>query len=526
MKLHREKMMPDTAWLYLLAGCVLILVVLSVCPTGIAFAANADASSKPRPLIVGVPDNFPPWVIRDANGNTTGLLKDLWTLWGERNGTEVQFKPMPLARALEEVRSGGIDVIDPIVSTEARRTFLDFSDTFLQADILLYFDQAISGLVDASTAKGFVIGVAAGDACGEKLAAQGIETIQTYPSHEALVNAAVNRQVHVFCAQQPVASYFLTRLDKADDFRHSPPLYAGEGRWAVRKGETELWQRVSAGFQRISPEERDALLMKWYGAKVENAALPLYLRYAGYIGLALAAVLVALAGWNGTLHRQVEAKTAKLASALSDLEEAQLVVERKNAALQEMFRQTISALTTAMAHRDLTTAGHEQQVCDLAVAIGRELGFDEFRLEGLSVAAMVHDVGQMQIPAEILTRPRRLSPEELDLVKMHVESSYQILEKIPFPWPVAEIVYQHHENMDGSGYPRGLSGDQILLEARIIRVADSMEAMLSHRPFRRALPIEKALAQLEAGKGMHYDPAVVDVCTRIIRARHLAAKAA
>ena len=180
--------------------------------------------------------------------------------------------------------------------------------------------------------------------------------------------------------------------------------------------------------------------------------------------------------------------------------------------LRQSLIQAISALSSAMVHRDLSTAGHEVRVSDLAVAIGRQLGLDAHRLEGLGLAAMVHDIGQIQIPSEILTRPRRLNHEEFELVKLHAEASHEILKDIQFPWPIADISWQHHENMDGSGYPRGLKGDEILLEARIIHVADSMEAMLSHRPFRRQLGQEQALAQLQQYKSRVYDPAVVDAC--------------
>ncbi|PXX51257.1 HD domain-containing phosphohydrolase [Aquitalea magnusonii] len=180
--------------------------------------------------------------------------------------------------------------------------------------------------------------------------------------------------------------------------------------------------------------------------------------------------------------------------------------------LRQSLIQAISALSSAMVHRDLSTAGHEVRVSDLAVAIGRQLQLGAEQLEGLGLAAMVHDIGQIQIPSEILTRPRRLNHEEFELVKMHAEAGHEILKDIHFPWPIADIAWQHHENMDGSGYPRGLAGSDILLEARIIHVADSMEAMLSHRPFRRQLGLEQAIAQLQQHRGSIYDPDVVDAC--------------
>lgn len=185
--------------------------------------------------------------------------------------------------------------------------------------------------------------------------------------------------------------------------------------------------------------------------------------------------------------------------------------------LNETMKAGVAALSTAMVHHDPSIAGHEQRVADLCVKVGQAIGMDETRLEGMQLAAMVHDVGQIRVPSEILSRPRRLSPEEFELVKLHVEAGYQILKDVPFPWPVADIIRQHHEHMDGSGYPNGLRGEQMLLEARILHVCDSIEAMTSHRPFRRAYSIERALEELLAHKTTRYDPQVVDIIVRLFR---------
>lgn len=179
--------------------------------------------------------------------------------------------------------------------------------------------------------------------------------------------------------------------------------------------------------------------------------------------------------------------------------------------LNQALVQAVGALSSVMVHRDITVAGHETRVRDLALRIGRELGLDDNRLEGLALAAMVHDIGQIQVPTEIINRPRALIPEERALVELHPEAGYDILKDITFPWPVAELVRQHHENFDGSGYPRGLAGDAILLEARILRVADAVEAMLAHRPFRRAWPREHVIAELRQGAGSWFDPRVAAI---------------
>ena len=141
-------------------------------------------------------------------------------------------------------------------------------------------------------------------------------------------------------------------------------------------------------------------------------------------------------------------------------------------------------------------------------------------IEGIRVAGIIHDIGKISIPSEILSKPGRLTDVEFALLKSHAQIGYDILKNIDFPWPVPEIVHQHHERMDGSGCPRGLTGEKIILEARILAVADVIEAMSSHRPYRPALAIEEALSEISRFRGIHYDPDVVDACLRLFREKH------
>jgi PAS domain S-box-containing protein len=175
----------------------------------------------------------------------------------------------------------------------------------------------------------------------------------------------------------------------------------------------------------------------------------------------------------------------------------------------------IQAMSQTLETRDPYTAGHQRRVADIARHIAIEMSLDENQVEGIFMAGMVHDVGKICIPTEILSKPGRLSPIEFDLIKTHPQIGYDILKTIEFPWPLAEMVYQHHERYNGSGYPRGLSGDEILLGARIICVADVVEAMASNRPYRDALGIDKALSEITDKKGKHFDKDVVEICIRI-----------
>ena len=187
------------------------------------------------------------------------------------------------------------------------------------------------------------------------------------------------------------------------------------------------------------------------------------------------------------------------------------------AQLEAAFMHAVGVATTLSEIRDPYTAGHERRVAEIAVAIGAELGFDARRQQGLRIAGSLHDVGKMSIPSEILSKPGKLTAVEYLMIKGHPQASYEILKNIEFPWPVAQVALQHHERMDGSGYPQGLKGEEILFEARIMSVADVVEAMSSHRPYRAGLGIDKALAEIERGRGSAYDPVVVDACLKLFR---------
>ncbi len=184
--------------------------------------------------------------------------------------------------------------------------------------------------------------------------------------------------------------------------------------------------------------------------------------------------------------------------------------------LAEAVVSTSRALAKIVEHKDPYTAGHQRRVSDLAKAIAGEMGLPDDRLEAVRMAGLLHDLGKVSIPSEILTKPTRLSDTEFKLIMEHPRAAYDILRSIPFSQPVAEIIYQHHERIDGSGYPRGLKDGDILLEARIISVADVVEAMITHRPYRPARKLEDALRELTDNRGKLYDPEVVDACLRLL----------
>ncbi|MCK9200441.1 MAG: HD domain-containing protein [Gallionella sp.] len=188
--------------------------------------------------------------------------------------------------------------------------------------------------------------------------------------------------------------------------------------------------------------------------------------------------------------------------------------------LRSSLLDSITALAAIVEMRDPYTSGHQRRVAQLAIAIARKMQLPDEQVEGIHLASVVHDVGKIRVPAEILSKPGLLSELEFALIKDHPRNGYEILNPIDFPWPIAQIVLQHHERLDGSGYPQGLKGDQIILEARILSVADVVEAMSSHRPYRAGLGMEAALAQISAQRGSHFDEKVVDACVALFHEQH------
>jgi PAS domain S-box-containing protein len=220
----------------------------------------------------------------------------------------------------------------------------------------------------------------------------------------------------------------------------------------------------------------------------------------------------------GMCLRNEAGRAYKWIGALSDITERKRAEEKLKESLAKL-RKAMGGIIQAMAltveSKDPYTAGHQQRVSALARSIAQEMGLPKDQVEAVRMAGVVHDLGKISVPAEILSKPTKLSDIEFSLIKGHSQTSYDILKDIEFPWPIAEIALQHHERLDGSGYPSGLKGDQILIEAQILMVADVVEAIASHRPYRPAQGIEVALDEISKNKGKLYNPTAVDACLRL-----------
>lgn len=305
-------------------------------------------------------------------------------------------------------------------------------------------------------------------------------------------------------AGEPVDYVELATITWADSQRGRGPAET-----AIRTGEVQVAQDI----------ETDPAMGPWrealHGYRLEaSAALPL-LNGSDVLG-----ILVLYSGERDafgsdeiSLLKEMAANLAFGIAARRD----RAGREAASRAMQENLKSTVQAIATAVEMRDPYTAGHQRRVAMLAGAIAHEIGLTDRQTEGLVLAATVHDVGKINVPSELLNKPGRLTPLEYQVVQTHVQSGYDIIKGVSFPWPLAQIVLQHHERLDGSGYPNRLVGDAILLESRILAVADVVDSMMSHRPYRPALGFEAALDEIESGKGRLYDPAVVEACTALFR---------
>lgn len=203
---------------------------------------------------------------------------------------------------------------------------------------------------------------------------------------------------------------------------------------------------------------------------------------------------------------------------ISEQERFENELRQHNRNIKNTLLQTILAISRTVEIRDPYTAGHQRRVAHLAAAMAEVLNLSEERIEGIFLGALIHDIGKIAVPSEILSRPGKLQDEDINYLKIHCRKGYEILKPVDFPWPVAEVALQHHEHLDGSGYPQGLRGNEIRMEARIICVADVVESLTAHRPYRPAHSIEEALLLINKGAGKWYDQHIVKICNRLFDA--------
>lgn len=266
---------------------------------------------------------------------------------------------------------------------------------------------------------------------------------------------------------------------------------------------------------RVPPTDKLLYLQKpFHNLEIQHFAASLSTKWLGEIELRKI---------RNDLESRIEQRTIELIKLNDQLK--QDIVRRKSAEAEVQstlakLRSAMGGIVQAMAmtveRRDPYTAGHQRRVSDLARGVAVEMALSSHQIDGIRIAGLIHDLGKICVPAEILSKPGQLSEIEHTLIKDHPQVGYEILKEVEFPWPVAQIVLQHHERIDGSGYPAGLCGEDILVEARTLAVADVVEAMASHRPYRPTLGRDMALKEISQNRGVLYDPDVVDACMKLL----------
>lgn len=277
--------------------------------------------------------------------------------------------------------------------------------------------------------------------------------------------------------------------------------------YAIRSGETQVCHNIACAIG--VKLWKDAALSQGY---ISNIALPLSNENKAFGALCIYSTEEN--AFDEEEIRLLEELANDLAYGILNLR-TRVLQEQHAILLRQSLEQSIQTIAATVEARDPYTAGHQHRVSELATAIAHEMQLSEDQIQGIHLASIIHDLGKIHIPAEILSKPGRLNKIEFMLIQTHPEEGYNILKDVKFPWPIADIIFQHHEKLDGSGYPKGLKGDEILLEAKIICVADVVEAMSSHRPYRASLGIEPALEEIRRGRGSWYDASVVDACLKL-----------
>ena len=309
------------AWRGSLGHLTLMLCLVLQCMLP-AFGAGAPPAPVTS-ITIAADEGFPPMLFRDAAGELRGMQKDLWDLWSARTGIQVKYLPSSWPVALARMDAGEADVIDLLIETEARRQRFVFGDHLMQMGVLLYFHETIAGIVDAKTARGFVVGVVEDNLCGEKLREAGVTDIRTYSSTQALVAAAQRGEIRVFCAPEAAGNYFLNQARVAGEFRHAPPIYVAQTSWAVRKGNEALRERIAEGFARIDKAEQQRIIEKWMGSPVRRLDEPFLIRFSGYAIAGLVGALVLLAIWLQTVRAVVARRTTALREEQSRLRDSE-----------------------------------------------------------------------------------------------------------------------------------------------------------------------------------------------------------
>ena len=294
---------------------ILVITLLAVAGFILLRVYGAPDTAMPmsaKSISVVLDDNYPPYVFRDAQGNLQGILVDQWALWSKKTGIKAELSAMDWADALNGMRAGKYDVIDTAFETEERETWLDFSEPYATIDVPIFHSKKIGGITDVASITQFPVAVKAGDACIPILQAAGVKRIEQFPSYEAIINAAKNKKVSVFVADEPAALYFLYKKGIVDEFTRSQSLYSGQFHRAVKKGDQSTLALVELGFSQITSDELHQIDDIWFGRESTGIYIQYYLEFMLVAVAIVGAVILAVSIWNQRLRKEVRKKTQEL----------------------------------------------------------------------------------------------------------------------------------------------------------------------------------------------------------------------
>jgi len=497
----------------ILAFLFLALIIFAVSPVNSVVADDAQEVV----IRVGAYENAPK-IFTDDEGNVTGLFPVILEYIASEEGWKLEWAHGTWEQCLERLDKNELDIMVDVAFSEERSKQYDFNNETVFVNWgVIYTNRN----VDVQSFR---------DLQGKKVATMR-DSIHT--TDERGIKKLVD-EFDINCTIIEVDDYQdvfeLLNLGEADAGvvnRTFGELFArdygvketgiifnpSELRFALTKGANlnlYLIERIDYHLKELKNNPNSI----YYGAIhefIERRTLIDFLPgwvlpvLAGVVGFMLFLFFTSL-----ILRRQVKARTAELQIANEQLRQKEMNLQKA----MEDIRLAIGMTTEV---RDPYTAGHQKRVSELACAIAIEMNMTEEQIDGIRISADLHDIGKIQVPSEFLCKPGRLTQIEFDIIKGHSRAGYEILKPVSFSYPIAQIVLQHHERVNGSGYPSGLSGESILIEAKILGVADVVEAMSSHRPYRRAFDIEEALDELVKNKGILYDPVVVDACLKVFK---------
>jgi len=497
--------------------CVLIAIILF---SFISWAEKTELTleetqwlSEHKIIKIAPDPYFPPIEQIDEDGNYTGIAAEFMKIVESELGIEFQvIHCKDWEEVLQKAKNREVDMLSAAAQTPQRKKYMLFSSPYLEFPGVIINTKDSGDIKSTEQLYDKTVAIVSGYVWEDffSLHHPQINVIPVNSLTEGLRKVSTG-DVDMMIGTLPVVLYYIEKEGIMNLHVAGETGYYTKLSILTRKDWPLLNSIMDKTLQEIPDKKKKDILQKWISIEQK----PIFERrifWIVLISIILLSVVVisVIYTWNRTLKKQVEQK-------IQELKED--IIQRKQAEekLKKTMDATIQTMSKIIEIKDPYTAGHQLRVSQLTTAIAKELALSPDKIEGIRIASLLHDIGKISVPTEILSKTTRLSDIEFSLIKGHSQAGSDILKAIDFSYPVAKIVLQHHEKINGSGYPKGLKGDEILLEAKIICIADVVEAMSSHRPYRPALGIDAALEEISKNKGILYDPKVADVCLKLFK---------